>query len=357
MLPPGYITNLTATGVETGPGWGWCSMLLPQIEQTAIWSGLNMSLPIEDPSNKTARQTTMPTLLCPANEISYPAWPAEVRDASGNPTSLICKVAFAPYMGMMGSTDINPVGDGLFFRNSRLRFADVIDGTSQTIAVGERAYLLGEGTWVGAVTGATLFPDPDEGEISLPNKKPSSGMILGYAGTNGPGSPQSEINQYYSLHGAGANFLFADGHVEFLPTSLDGAVYRRLGNARRRRTRQPPLSLAMGHISGRGEFFASLLQDFSRLATFVYGGARDPARRVSETGSAHRGAQARSRPSRGEPSSPGLRGQVGYAPVFEPWRRVCPMLERAMLIPLTLRRRRDGAGDPPCLTWNRSRPN
>lgn len=225
VLPPGYITNLTTTGVETGPGWGWCSMLLPHLEQSMLWSGLNMSLPIEDPSNKTARQTTMPTLLCPANEILYPAWPAEVRDASGNPTRLICKVGFAPYMGMMGPTDTSPIGEGLFFRNSRLRMADIIDGTSQTIAVGERAYVLGEGTWVGAVTGASLFPDPGEGEISLPNLKPSSGMILGYAGSRGPGSPQSEINQYYSLHGPGANFLFADGHVEFLPTSLDGAVY------------------------------------------------------------------------------------------------------------------------------------
>ncbi|HVU88999.1 MAG TPA: DUF1559 domain-containing protein [Pirellulales bacterium] len=228
VLPPGYITNLTPAGVETGPGWGWCSMILPQLEQTGLWSGLNMSLPIEDPSNKSARQTTMPTLLCPANEISYPAWPAEVRDASGNPTRLICKVAFAPYMGMMGPTDASPIGDGLFFRNSRLRFADIVDGASQTIAVGERAYVIGEGTWVGAVTGASLFPDPTEGEISLPNKKPSSGMILGYAGANGPGSPQSEINQFYSLHGAGVNFLFADGHVEFLPTSLDGAVYNAL---------------------------------------------------------------------------------------------------------------------------------
>ncbi len=44
----------------------------------------------------------------------------------------------------------------------------------------------------------------------------------------GPAAPNSEINQFYSLHGAGVNFLFADGHVEFLPTSLDGAVYQAL---------------------------------------------------------------------------------------------------------------------------------
>ncbi|HEY4307984.1 MAG TPA: DUF1559 domain-containing protein [Pirellulales bacterium] len=229
-LPPGYLTNISAAGVETGPGWGWCSMILPQLEQTALWSTLDMSVGIENSATTAATscKTNIPTLLCPANEILYPAWPAEVRDANGNPTRLICKVSFAPYMGMMGPSDASPVGAGIFYRNSRTRFADITDGSSQTIAVGERAYLLGEGTWVGAVTGASLFPDPSEGEISLPHLKPSSGMVLGYTGSGGPGSPNSEINEYYSLHGAGVNFLYADGHVEFLPTSLDSQVYQAL---------------------------------------------------------------------------------------------------------------------------------
>jgi len=240
-FPPGYETNLSPAGIETGPGWGWCAMLLPQLEQTAIWSAIDFSWSIEwhqtpaqsyDPNNVSfvAIQQNIPTLLCPANPLPYPTWPAEVRDPiTGNPTRLICNVSFAPYMGMMGDTDASPTGNGMFFRNSTVRFQDIIDGTSQTIAVGERSYVLGEGTWVGAVTGASRFPDPDEGEIALPHLKPSSAMVLGHAGGGiGPGSPQSEINQFYSAHGAGVNFLFADGHVVFLPTSLDPKVYQAL---------------------------------------------------------------------------------------------------------------------------------
>ncbi len=228
VLPPGYLSNVSSAGTETGPGWGWCAMLLPQLEQSGIWSGLNFSLPIEDPAN-SIRQKTMPSLLCPANEIQYPAWPAEVRDATGNPSRLICKVGFAPYVGVMGPSDQNPVGAGIFFRNSRTRFADITDGTSQTLAVGERAYLLGEATWVGAVTGAQMFPEQEKGEIALPRLKPSFGMVLGHTGSGrGPGDPQSEINQFFSLHGTGVNFLYADGHVVFLPTSLDGSTYQAL---------------------------------------------------------------------------------------------------------------------------------
>jgi prepilin-type processing-associated H-X9-DG protein len=128
---------------------------------------------------------------------------------------------------MYGSTDVTPVGDGLFFRNSRVRIADITDGTSRTIASGERAYRLSDGTWVGAVTGASMFPDSYARKIALPNLKPSSAMILSHAGLgNGPNSLKSEVNQFYSLHGDGVNFVFADGHVVFLPASIDYSVYR-----------------------------------------------------------------------------------------------------------------------------------
>ena len=39
------------SGNDTGPGWGWCSMLLPQMEENAIYGTINFSLPIEHPMN------------------------------------------------------------------------------------------------------------------------------------------------------------------------------------------------------------------------------------------------------------------------------------------------------------------
>src|SRR5881275_927694 len=33
-LPPGYISAFDATGTDLGPGWGWASMMLPQLEQS-----------------------------------------------------------------------------------------------------------------------------------------------------------------------------------------------------------------------------------------------------------------------------------------------------------------------------------
>ena len=41
----------------------------------------------------------------------------------------------------------------------------------------------------------------------------------------GPGAAGGDVNQFYSLHGAGANFMFADGHVTFLLNSMDYKTY------------------------------------------------------------------------------------------------------------------------------------
>jgi prepilin-type N-terminal cleavage/methylation domain-containing protein/prepilin-type processing-associated H-X9-DG protein len=224
-FPAGYVSGLDAAGNDTGPGWGWLAMSLPYFEQTPLWNSIDFRQPIESPLNFNRTQL-ISGLLCPTNDLPKSTWPAEVRDATGNPTSLVCDVAFCAYVGMYGSSDDNPIGDGLFFRNSHVRFRDITDGTSRTIAAGERAYRLGEATWVGAVTGAKMFPDSDEGEVAAPVLKPGSAMVLSHAGLgNAPNSPTSEINQFYSLHGDGVNFVFADGHVVFLPESIDYAVY------------------------------------------------------------------------------------------------------------------------------------
>jgi len=225
-FPSGYLSALDAAGNETGPGWGWAAVSLAYLEHAPLSSSIDFRQAIESPAN-SARTRSLPILLCPSNDLTAPTWPAEVRNADGDPMSLICDVGFCAYVGMYGSTDTCSKGDGMFFRNSRVRVQDITDGTSRTIAVGERAYRLGDATWVGAVTGAQMFPDSDDGEMAVPHLKPSLAMVLSHVGLgNGPNSPLSEIDQFYSLHGDGANFAFADGRVVFLPGSIDYNVYR-----------------------------------------------------------------------------------------------------------------------------------
>jgi prepilin-type processing-associated H-X9-DG protein len=227
IFPPGYISNFAADGTDTGPGWGWAAMLLPQIEQRPLFDAVNFNLPIEQAGNLTSRLAHMGAYLCPSDRV-LPAWWAMVRDPTGVPTQRICQVAPSNYVAVFGTSDPGIDGDGIFFRNGVIGLSDITDGTAQTIAVGERSHSLGEATWVGSVTGAVLFPVDNDG-VGYPRAESGPGMILGHAGGRyGPGDPNGEVNQFYSGHPGGVNFLFADGHVAFLKTTLSNRVFRAL---------------------------------------------------------------------------------------------------------------------------------
>jgi prepilin-type processing-associated H-X9-DG protein len=200
-------------------------MLLPQIEQKPLFDVVNFNLPIEDASNATSRVALLTTFLCPSDSAPL-AWWAVTRDPSGTPLQSICQVAAANYVGMFGTSDPGVDGDGVFFRDGNIGIPNITDGTAQTIAAGERAYVLGVATWVGSVTGTALFPLTNDG-VGSPRLESAPGMILGHAGGNlGPGDPRGEVNQFYSRHPGGVNFLFAEGHVAFLNTTMSYQVFR-----------------------------------------------------------------------------------------------------------------------------------
>jgi prepilin-type processing-associated H-X9-DG protein len=202
-------------------------MLLPQMEQKPLFDSVNFNTPIEDPSNQTSRLILIGGYLCPSDSEPT-SWWAWVRDASGVPTQRICQVASANYVGVYGTSDPGIDGDGIFFRDGNIGLRDISDGTAQTIAVGERSHRLGEATWTGSVTNAVLFPVDNDG-IGHPRAESGPGMVLGHAGgAFGPGDPNGEVNQFYSLHPGGVNFLFADGHVGFLKTTMANVTFRAL---------------------------------------------------------------------------------------------------------------------------------
>jgi len=229
ILAPGYVSTFDTGGNDTGPGWGWAAMLLPQFEQTPLFNAINFNLPVKALSNSTARSTNVAVFLCPSDTTAA-AFSAVNRDvATGAAISNICQVAPSNYVAMYGNGEPGPAGDGVFFRDSRVGLRDITDGTSQTLAVGERSHRLGEATWTGSVTGAILFPT-DNDNIGRYRAETSSGMVLGHVGEGkGPGDPRSDVNTFYSLHsGNGVNFLFADGHVQFLRATMAYPTYQAL---------------------------------------------------------------------------------------------------------------------------------
>ena len=223
VLPPGYVSGADAANADTGPGWGWGAMLLPQLEQGPLFNSINFARPI---AGQTAARAMVATFLCPSDSVKQ--WNVYSRDLAGNPTGLLGQVAPGNHVGVYGTSDPGIDGDGLFYRNSAVAPRDITDGMSQTLAVGERGHRLGQATWTGAIPGAVLFPDDNDG-IGYPRAEDAPGMILGHAGGRlGPGDPGGEVNQFYSRHPGGVNFLFADGSVRFLKTAMNYPTFRAL---------------------------------------------------------------------------------------------------------------------------------
>ena len=224
-FPPGYVSRFDSAGNDTGPGWGWGAMILPELEQTALQNRISFSQPIEAAANAAPRTMSLKTYLCPSDTARL-ILSAVMRDSVGNPTTSICQVAAGNYVGVFGIREPGIDGDGIFYRNSFIGFRDVIDGTSSTMMVGERSQRWCEASWVGAVTGAQLFPPP--GSPAVPFVENASGMILGHTFEGPPNAPGLECNDFSSQHTGGAHFLFADGHVQFISMSMDKLMFRAL---------------------------------------------------------------------------------------------------------------------------------
>ena len=164
-LPPGYQSIYSPVfQAEIGPGWGWASMILPDLEQQPLLSQIKFEAPLQGPTMTTACLTTMSVFLCPSDNmpLNWTATNSETWMYMGQIYSSsipICNVAGSNYVGMFGIAEPGVSGEGVFFRGSFMPYQAITDGLSYTLCAGERAASLQQGrgmaTWVGAVPART----------------------------------------------------------------------------------------------------------------------------------------------------------------------------------------------------------
>ena len=114
----------------------------------------------------------------------------------------------------------------MFGENSKSRVADITDGTSNTLAMGEGTLDVFDGSRAAWAYRSWVMDGID----------PTNGMNIyvypswtgATAGKPLPRGQSSEYNNPGSLHTGGVNFVFADGSVAFLRDSIDVVTLTKL---------------------------------------------------------------------------------------------------------------------------------
>jgi prepilin-type N-terminal cleavage/methylation domain-containing protein/prepilin-type processing-associated H-X9-DG protein len=192
----------------------WHAQLLPYVEQKPLWTVTQNAFrqnpdALVNPPH-VGLSTVIPVFTCPADPRVDSAQVAQREQLL---------VGLTSYLGVEGK-DVFTL-DGVLFRDSRIRIADITDGTSQTLLVGERpASTDCQFGWWYAGVGQRHTGSAD---MVLGVEEPN--LLVVTRGSCPPGTyrfgpgrldNQCDMFHFWSLHSEGAHFLFADGSVHFL---------------------------------------------------------------------------------------------------------------------------------------------
>jgi prepilin-type processing-associated H-X9-DG protein len=192
----------------------WIVRVLPYMEQNNLWRRFDQAAGAYAAANAEVRTTPVQGLRCPSD----PQF--ELNQAE--------TAAPSSYAGCHHDIEA-PIDDdnhGLLFLNSAIRFADMYDGSSQTLLVGETITRLDDLGWVSG-TRATLR---NTGSIEEPRRF----VPLDQSSDQNEVEPAVDslhVGGFGSYHSGGVfNVAFADGSARMISQGIDRDVLRRLGH-------------------------------------------------------------------------------------------------------------------------------
>jgi len=222
-----------------GDGWTWHARILPYLEQTPLYNQVSRVMGTDIGTSTSAEQvlagrtTRLTVFQCP----SHP-------DGVSNPSK--GGYQLSTYNGVCGTTtfnndqvdeatDIGYRANGIFFMNSRIRFADIIDGTSNTFLVAEVQDELKGAPNSNRMTGSDRKYNFSSGSDGNPPTDISE-YLIGMETDDPINANTRDANGHFnndgeyagSYHTGGAQFVLADGSVRFISQNINMTTYRAL---------------------------------------------------------------------------------------------------------------------------------
>jgi prepilin-type N-terminal cleavage/methylation domain-containing protein/prepilin-type processing-associated H-X9-DG protein len=215
-LPSGSIDPTSPIRSEAiGTHISWMVQILPYIEQQNLHERFDFAAGAYAPQNAEARRAFVSTFLCPSNPGIF------LNRGSGKSSQAVGE---SHYAGCHHDEE-SPIAEdnnGVLFQNSKVRFADILDGSSQTLLLSE---IKPDDSHLGWVSGtrSTLRNVGRFGSSENPSQASSNpGDIV-------PQGPL-DVGTFSSFHMGGVNAAFADGSVRFITDSIDHELIRKLAN-------------------------------------------------------------------------------------------------------------------------------
>ena len=240
-FPPGRTHGITFNHAFSPHG-----LWLPYLDRISVYNRIDFNYPADHAVNNTVRFSMLPVLMCPSDQN---------RKIQGDNS-------IHNYLFNVGTTHSVINADGPFYQNSRVRVADVTDGLSSTVFLSET--LQGDGDssttednvraagsttqiidYATSCAGAPpvipmrgsqwLFAAPGHSMYSH-HRTPNDGLLdcQGGDARTAFGDPTTWAAVSLdvaarSRHDGGVNALFGDGHVAFVSSTVDLAVWQALG--------------------------------------------------------------------------------------------------------------------------------
>jgi prepilin-type N-terminal cleavage/methylation domain-containing protein len=208
------------------PGWGWGSFLLPYLEQRPLYQQIDFTVPVESPTYLDLRTHMLAMYTCPSD---FKAGVVSLHGFMGRGLTPIATNSYAACYGAGGYIDAFPdSGNGLMFRNSKIRNRDVFDGLSYTMAIGERCAVLAYTPWAGVLSGSIVVTTPGAPVYTTITEAAPTQVMCRVGYSRPLNSPTSEPYDFFSCHPTIVQFVFADGSVHPLSDKVDWHVLQAL---------------------------------------------------------------------------------------------------------------------------------